>query len=366
MLPRLAALFATDKLVRLSKASALRGLHLPDFTITRAVYISSLSGNQWDVVFMHPISRKIWLGCNAVGHIDRQQASSLIAAALDLGITRFDTADVYAGGASEEELGRLLPADRSLVSVATKFGHPASVGPDARPCSADHVRSAVEKSLRRLRAERIDVCLIHFPDPHTPYDETLDALQRLIQTGKIAAYGVSNFRPSQLAELLEPARLVGIGPPAMVQEEYNLLNRDAANSLMPLIAQNGLALVPFFPLASGLLTGKYVSCESFSPLRERIVRNFGDRFLHDDNLRRVAVLQNFCTQHGVSMIAVALQWLFAQPGVSALAIGASSAEQLKASTAALENPLSPDLLSDAARVVAALGRDTGSTAEPRT
>jgi len=233
------------------------------------------------------------------------------------------------------------------LTIATKFGHPASVSPGIAPCSADRVRKAVDASLKRLRCERIDLYFIHFPDPVTPFEETLDALRRLLHDGKIGAYGVSNFNPGQLADLLEAADRVGIQPPAVVQEEYNLLRPGPARALLPVMESRAISLVPFFPLASGLLTGKYHAAQPMSQHRERIVRNFTNRFLTADNLRKVDALRALCERHHVSMVALALCWLLSQPLVGGVAIGASNADQVQANLTAAGTKIEQSLLADA-------------------
>lgn len=288
-----------------------------------------------------------WLGCNVLGHIDKDDASGLVFAALDNGITRFDTADIYAAGASESELGRLLPYDRSNIKVATKFGHPASVGSGMRPCSPEHITAAVEASLRRLRCEQIDDYLVHFPDPRTPIAETLETLQVLKSAGKIAAYGVSNFAAADLEALLASSASLGLERPQVIQEEYNLLHRGKAELLRPLLLQESLQLMAFFPLASGLLTGKYLANRTGSVLRSNIVRNFSQRFITPENMAKVETLASFCKTKGVPMIALALQWLEAQPIVGAIALGAANAEQLRENVDAVRNPLPSDMLREA-------------------
>lgn len=290
---------------------------------------------------------RLWLGCNAIGHIPGDTAARLVGAALDCGITCFDTANVYANGASETELGRLLPRDPSAARIITKFGHPASVQDNVGPCSPKQVTRAAEASLRRLRRERIDVFMIHFPDPQTPYAATLEALQHLIEAGKIAHYAVSNFDPDQMRELLSAAQSLHMPPPLLAQGEYSLLRRERAADLLPFLERESIAFVPFFPLASGLLTDKDRREEAASLLRTRIVRGYADRFLSESNSRKVEALRTFCAVHDVAMVALALHWLDAQPSVAAILAGASNADQVRANVAALRTGISAALLREA-------------------
>ena len=295
------------------------------------------------------------LGCNSLGHIRGDESKRLVTAALDRGVTFFDTANVYAQGRSEEELGRLLPRSREDVLIATKFGHPSSVANGLAPCAPDQVLAAVEASLGRLRRDRIDVLLIHFPDPRTPVAHTLQALSGLLQQGKIRSYGVSNFWPSQLRELLRAAELIGMEKPILVQDEYSLLCRGAESELIPAALADGLGFVPFFPLASGLLTDKYRHgpAADFS-LRSKIVRQFEKRFLRERNWRALGALQGLSDQAGVPLNRIALQWLATRRGVSTIIAGASQAEQLVANAQALEKPVPADFLETVDRALAEL------------
>lgn len=291
------------------------------------------------------------LGCNSLGHIPPETAAALVRAALDRGVALFDTADIYAQGRSEAELGRLLP--RAGVRVATKFGHPASVPPDAAPCAPERVQAAVEASLVRLRRARIDLCLIHFPDPLTPIAATLEALARMIAEGKVSDWGLSNFSASRIEAAVAAAAEIGMPPPVAIQDEYSLIRCGAEAALLPLSARLGLAFIPFFPLAGGLLTGKYRRGTAVdTALRARVVRGFGDRFLHEENFRRLAALHRLCDAAGVPMLAVALQWLRERPQVATIIAGASDAAQVAANADALAHPLDPEILAAADRLFA--------------
>ena len=292
------------------------------------------------------------LGCNSLGHIRSDAGCWLVKAALDRGVTFFDTANVYAQGRSEEELGRLIPRSRDDVLIATKFGHPASVANGLAPCAPDQVLGAVEASLGRLSRDRIDVLLIHFPDPHTPFSQTLLALAGLLQQGKIRSYGVSNFSSSQLRELLQTADLLGMARPVLVQGEYSLLCRGVESELIPAVLDHRLGFVPFFPLASGLLTGRYRRGQAADfTLRAKVVRQFEKRFLRESNWRALDALHEVSDQAGVPLNQIALHWLAGRPGVSTIIAGASKAEQLIANAQALEKPVPADILEAVDRVL---------------
>lgn len=285
------------------------------------------------------------LGCNSLGHISAEEAARLVSAALERGVTFFDTASVYAQGRSEEELGRLVPRSRDDVVIATKVGHPSSVPSGRGACAPERVLASVEASLRRLRRDSIDVLLIHFPDADTPVAQTLLALSSLLRQGKIRSYGVSNFTARQLAEVLHAADAIGMPRPILVQDEYSLLRRDAETTLLPEVLANGLGFVPFFPLASGLLTGKYRRDQAVnSELRAKIVRRFEERFLRESNWIALDALQAISERAAVPLNSIALHWLAARDGVSTIIAGASTGEQLVANAQALATPLAHGLL----------------------
>jgi aryl-alcohol dehydrogenase-like predicted oxidoreductase len=291
------------------------------------------------------------MGCNSLGHLPAEAAARLVGTALDRGVTFFDTANLYAEGRSESELGRLLP--REGVTVATKFGHPASVPPGVAPCAPEMVGPAVDASLARLRRDRINLCLIHFPDPATPIAATLEALAVPVAAGKIERWGLSNFSPAGIAAAIAAADEIGLPRPSTIQDEYNLIRRGAETALLPAARRLGLDFIPFFPLAGGLLTGKYRrDGTGGTTIRSRAVRGFGERFLHEENFRKLDALERLCSTHGVTMLSIALQWLRARPGVSTIIAGASDAEQLAANADALARPLPNEILAAADRLFA--------------
>src|SRR2546427_6555300 len=198
------------------------------------------------------------LGCNNFGmRIDKEQTAAVVHRALDLGVTLFDTADIYGGTRSEEFLGAALGDRRKNVVVATKFVGPVGEGPLNRGASRRHVFDAVEGSLRRLGTDWIDLYQIHFPDVTTPIEETLRTLDDVVRQGKVRYIGCSNFAGWQVVEAQWTARTQHFLPLVSAQSEYNLLNRRIERELVPACREYGLGILPYFPLASGFLSGKY-------------------------------------------------------------------------------------------------------------
>jgi aryl-alcohol dehydrogenase-like predicted oxidoreductase len=243
----------------------------------------------------------------------------------------FDTADLYGGGASEEFLGRALGARRRDVVVATKFGHPQSTfGKGARPA---HVREAAEGSLRRLGTDCIDLYYLHMPDRETPIADTLGALDELVKAGKVREIGCSNFSPEQLREA-EAAVRPGAARFSCVQNEYSLAHRDPEHGVLDECQRLGLAFVPYFPLASGLLTGKY---RRGQPVPRGTRLGEGGRYaerLSERNLDLVEELIAFAEARGHTILDLAVSWLLARPAVTSVIAGATKPEQVRANAAA--------------------------------
>ncbi|GAA2000741.1 aldo/keto reductase [Microbacterium ulmi] len=267
---------------------------------------------------------EIGLGCNNFGRrLDAQESARVISAALDVGITLFDTAAMYGGGLSESYLGRGLGRAREHVVVATKFGH---AGPDA---SAATVVASCEDSLRRLGTDRIDLFQIHFPDPATPLSETLEALAALASAGKIAHVGCSNFDVGLLRELHELRHIV---PVVSVQNQLSLLARADEDEVLPWCAANGVGYLPYFPLAGGLLTGKY-SPHGDAPTGARWTVQSGarrDELMTERNLEVVERLRGYCDEKGRSLVELSFSWLLSRTGLSSVIAGATSSEQVHA------------------------------------
>jgi aryl-alcohol dehydrogenase-like predicted oxidoreductase len=272
----------------------------------------------------------VGLGCNNFGgRIDEAASRAVIDAALDAGVTFFDTADVYGNrGGSEEIIGRALAGRRERVVLATKFGHDLGDGETARG-AGPYIRKAIEASLRRLRTDWIDLYQYHRPDGVTPVEETLDALQELVQEGKVRAIGSSNLT----AELVERAHAHAaankLTPFVSEQSEYSWLAREAEEELLPACERLGIGFIPYFPLASGLLTGKYRKGEP-PPEGTRL----HGRELEDARLDAVERLRGFAAACGASLTEVAIGGLAAVPGVASVITGATKPEQIRANAAA--------------------------------
>jgi aryl-alcohol dehydrogenase-like predicted oxidoreductase len=272
----------------------------------------------------------VGLGCNNFGgRIDEAASRAVIDAALDAGVTFFDTADVYGNrGGSEEIIGRALEGRRDEVILATKFGHDLGDG-ETRRGSREYIRGAIEASLRRLRTDRVDLYQYHRPDGVTPLEETLGALQELVEEGKVRAIGSSNFTAAMVEEAHGIASERGWTPFATEQSQYSWLRRDAEDELLPTCARLGVGFIPYFPLASGLLTGKYRKGEA-PPEGTRL----HGREIEDADLDRVERLRAYAEARGISLLDVAVGGLLAQPGVACVITGATKPEQIRANAAA--------------------------------
>jgi aryl-alcohol dehydrogenase-like predicted oxidoreductase len=279
----------------------------------------------------------IGLGTNNFGgRIDREQSRLVIDAAIDHGINFFDTADIYAETRSESIIGEVLGSRRDQIVLATKFGKPVSGSTETRRASRDYIGRAVEASLTRLRTDRIDLYQQHEPDPDTPIEETLGALEDLVKAGKIRYYGASNFSPEQLRAAQDAARKAGYRGFVSSQDEYSLVERSIEKDLLPVIRAEKLALIPFFPLASGLLTGKYRGGARPEGSRFGAWGAMGDRYLTERNLELVEKFDAFAAAWGHSVLDLAFAWLLAQDSVPSVIAGATRPEQVAANAAAAE------------------------------
>ncbi len=275
----------------------------------------------------------VGLGCNNFGgRLDLAGTRAVIDAAIDCGITLFDTADTYGGGGGSEELiGEVLADRRDQVVLATKFGHQAAdmgYGPAAGAKGGRaYIRRAVEQSLRRLRTDYIDLYQIHTPDPKTPIAETLGALNELVAEGKVRYLGHSNFTGWQIAEAACLADRHGSVPFISAQNHWSLLERAAEAEVVPSARHFGVGVLPYFPLANGLLTGKI---RRGQPAREGTRLAGRDSYVTDAKLDIVEALASWAETHGVSLLTVATSCLAAQPGCTSVIAGAMSPEQVKA------------------------------------
>ena len=266
----------------------------------------------------------------------------MIDAALDRGITFLDTADIYGGdGASERLIGEVLAGRRDRVVLATKFGMPLSGDTGEARGARAYVRRACEASLERLRTDRIDLLYYHEPDGVTPIAETAGALAELADEGKIRAFGVSNVDAAQLREAAGDPRL------AAVQNEYNVLEREAEVEVLPLARELGVGFVPFFPLASGMLSGKFRRGE---PLPEGTRLSARPERFTDAVFDRLEALEAFAAERGRSLLELAIAALASEPGVASVIAGAMRPEQVAANTAAADWELSDEERAALARI----------------
>jgi aryl-alcohol dehydrogenase-like predicted oxidoreductase len=301
----------------------------------------------------------IGVGCNNFGgRIDESHTREVIDAALDQGINFFDTADMYADGRSEELIGRFVVdrGHRSQVLIATKFGQDMpGQGRGARP---EYVKRAFEASHRRLRTDYIDLYQLHLPDPDVPIAETLGALNELVKAGKVREIGCSNFSAPQMVEAEKAAeRRRGSARFVSVQNEYSLLHRDPEKGVLAECERLGVAFLPFFPLMSGLLTGKYRKGEPV-PEGTRVAKYERYRkLLTDENLDRVEALIAYAESRGHTTLELAISWLLANRVVASVIAGASSAQQVRANVSAANWNLGATELEE---IDALLSRGAGS------
>ncbi len=285
----------------------------------------------------------IGLGCNNFGmRIGRKETDAVVGAALDAGINLFDTADIYGGAKSESYLGAALGARRDEIVLASKFGAPYEGHEGgAKPA---YIRRAVEDSLTRLGTDRIDLYQLHFPDQSTPIAETMATLAELVAEGKIVEFGCSNFSEAMLSEA-EAARAPGAPGFVSVQNQYSILHRDPEDDVLDYAARNTIAFLPYYPLASGLLSGKYRAGEP-PPAGTRLAA-MGDaaaEALSEDRLAKVAALEALAAAAGHSVVELAVAWLLSKPAVASVIAGATRPEQITANVAADGWELSAEVL----------------------
>jgi aryl-alcohol dehydrogenase-like predicted oxidoreductase len=279
----------------------------------------------------------VGLGCNNFGgRIDMEATRAVVHRALDLGITFFDTSDTYGeAGASEEYLGRALAGRRDEIVLASKFARPMDQSGRLQGASRRYIVSAVEASLKRLNTDRIDLYLQHIADPLTPIEETLRALDDLVRQGKVLYIGCSTLSAWQVVEAQWTSTHLGLDRFIACQERYNLLERELDHELMPVIQSYGLGLIPFSPLANGLLTGKYRR-DLPPPEGARLATTprLAERYLTEANWGVVERLGLFCAARGCTLLQLAFSWLLHRPAVASVIAGASTPEQVAANVAA--------------------------------
>jgi aryl-alcohol dehydrogenase-like predicted oxidoreductase len=283
----------------------------------------------------------VGLGTNNFGtRLDEDRTRAVLEAALDSGVTFIDTADSYGRGASESVIGRILGARRQEIVLATKFSSPMGDAPWQRGTSRRWIMQAVEDSLRRLDTDVIDLYQIHFPDPLTPIGETLRALDDLVTAGKVRYVGFSNVAAWQLVDGQWTARTEQLMRPIAVQTAFNLLRRDVLRELLPAARAMGLGIIPYYPLESGFLTGKYRRHEPLPGARLTGSPREAE-VLTEANFARLDRWTAFAAEHDRSLTELAIGWLLSHPEVGPVIAGASSADQVRANVAAGEWRLAP-------------------------
>jgi aryl-alcohol dehydrogenase-like predicted oxidoreductase len=290
----------------------------------------------------------VGLGCNNFGgRVDLEGTRAVVDAALDEGVTLFDTADIYGnGGGSEELLGQALEGRRDRVILATKFGGDMGEGTTARG-SRTYVRRAIDASLRRLRMDYVDLYQYHRPDGVTPYEETFGALDELVQEGKVRFVGHSNLQARDVEEIDSLARARGLARPVSAQNQYSLLRREVEEELLPACERLGIGVLPFFPLASGLLTGKYARRR---PRPEGTRLSGRDEVFTDEAFDRIEALERFGEERGITLLEVAIGGLLGQPAVVSVIAGATKPEQVRANVAAGTWEATPDDVTALSRI----------------
>ena len=279
---------------------------------------------------------EVGLGCNNFGmRIGQDETNAVVGACLDAGITLFDTADVYGGSKSEVMLGEALKGKRHEIVLATKFAMPMGKAPDQRGGSRRYVMSAVEASLKRLGTDYIDLYQMHAPDADTPVEETLGVLDDLVRQGKVRYIGNSNFTGWQIADADWTARTGHLNRFVSAQNNYSLLERKVEFEVTPAAEKFGLGVLPYFPLASGLLTGKYK--RGAAPGQDTRLAAWGARgqaALNDKNFDKLEALSSYAEERGHDLLELAFGWLLGHGVVSSVIAGATRPEQVKANAAA--------------------------------
>jgi aryl-alcohol dehydrogenase-like predicted oxidoreductase len=290
----------------------------------------------------------VGLGANNFGgRLDYAGTRAVIEAAIDAGINFIDTADTYGETRSEEFIGRALEGRREKAVIATKFG--MKIDDKRRGAKPAYVRRACEDSLKRLRTDRIDLYQLHQPDPETPIGDTLAALDELVRDGKVREIGCSNFSAAQIREA-EQAISAGAARFVSVQNEYSLLHREPEREALPECERLGLAFIPYFPLASGLLTGKYERGAREAKGRLSAPGRFRDRFVNERTLRAAAELRAFAESRGHTLLELAFSWLLARRAVASVIAGATRPEQVRANAKAATWKLTGEELAEIDRI----------------
>jgi aryl-alcohol dehydrogenase-like predicted oxidoreductase len=294
----------------------------------------------------------VGLGCNNLGsRLDLAGTQAVVDACFDAGVTLFDTADVYGGdGASEELLGHALGSRRHEVVIATKFGH--RLNDERRGAHPDYIPRACDASLRRLGTDHLDLYQLHTPDPEVPIEETLGALDDLVRAGKVRELGHSNLSATQADEAEAAAQRRGTARFVCAQDHWSLLAREVEDDILQAVARHDLQVLPFFPLASGLLTGKYTAEGEQDPTwrLNGLPPERRDRWITDERLATTRALEAFATDAGYTLLELAMSWLACQAPVASVIAGATRPEQVRANATAAGWRLTAEELAEVDRI----------------
>ena len=292
----------------------------------------------------------IGLGTNNFGaRVDAEGTAKVIDQALHEGINLLDTANIYSRGLSEEYIGRALKGRRHEAVIATKVGGRMGDGPNDEGASRKHIRHEIEESLRRLDTDYVDLYQIHFVDETTPIEETVRVLDDLVKEGKVRYTGCSNFAAWQVCEGVWTSESLGLTSFSSVQPHYSMLVREPERELVPFCDEYGIGILPYFPLASGFLTGKYRRGQP-APAGTRLAENDRGMFV-DANYDLIEALESFAEQRGHSLLELAFAWLLARPAVSSVIAGATKPEQVTANAKAVAWHLTDDDLTQVAAIL---------------
>lgn len=291
-------------------------------------------------------------GNNFGGRIDEQQSISVIQFALEQGITFIDTANTYSRGRSEEAVGKAVKGKRQEVIIATKFSRVMGDGPNEKGGSRYHIMQSIDASLKRLQTDYIDLYQMHIHDDDTPIEETLRTLDDLVKAGKVRYIGCSTFTPWEICEALWTSKLYNLNAFVTEQPQYSLLNRQIEHELVPFCLKYGIGIIPFSPLASGFLTGKYRKGE-VDKVEGRLAAPSpnADRILTDTNWEKLAKLESFATEHGHTMLELALAWLLSKPYITTIIAGATKKEQVTANVNAASWKMTPEEVAEVEALV---------------
>lgn len=294
----------------------------------------------------------VGLGCNNFGVLDVAASRRVVDRAIDQAITLFDTADIYGNrGGSERQLGEILGPRRKDIVLATKFGMKMDDAGTKSGAARTYILQAVEDSLKRLKTDWIDLYQLHQPDPNTPIEETLEVLNLLVQQGKVRTIGCSNMSATQLNAARAVSTAKGFVAFESAQDEYSLLKRDIERGVLPAVEKHGMGLLPYFPLASGMLTGKYTRGAAVpGNTRFAVMTGLADRYMTDANWDKVEKLSAFCAARERTLLELAFSWLVSHKNVTSVIAGATRPEQIDQNVRAVGWDLSADELAEIDRI----------------